>query len=412
MKVLWLVNIGLPEVMNLMKIKKSRPFGGWLINSSKKLSEENNIKLTLVFPDNKVKNIEKYKGEKITYYAFRKSNKENFKKILEEVKPDIVHIHGTEFSHSLDMLKACEEKNIKKVTSIQGLVSVISRHMTANLPIRVIYGMTLRNFLFRDSVTGLIKNFKKRGVSEIQVIKQSTDIIGRTSWDYACVKQLNDNLNYHFCNESLREEFYNHRWEIEKMEKYSIFLSQGQYSIKGLHYVIEAMPIIIKNYPNARLYVGGKNIILKTSIKDRLLITYYGKYIKELIKKYKLEKNVIFVGELDEIAMCQRYLKSNVFVCPSTIENSPNSLAEAMILGVPSIATNVGGILDMLDHKKDGLIYQTDAPYMLAHHICEIFENPDLANFLSKNARKKALDAHDIQKNTKKLLEIYTKILK
>ena len=88
-----------------------------------------------------------------------------------------------------------------------------------------------------------------------------------------------------------------------------------------------------------------------------------------------LERNVVFTGPLDEEKMCQRYLKSNVFVCPSSIENSPNSLGEAMVLGVPCVASDVGGVSDMLKHKEEGFVYQTDAPYMLAHYVCEIFEN-------------------------------------
>ena len=91
------------------------------------------------------------------------------------------------------------------------------------------------------------------------------------------------------------------------------------------------------------------------------------------------EGKVFFTGPLDEEKICQRYLRSHVFVCPSSIENSPNSLGEAMILGVPCIASYVGGIPDMLKDREEGLLYQHNAPYMLAHHICEIFEDKMLA---------------------------------
>ena len=129
-----------------------------------------------------------------------------------------------------------------------------------------------------------------------------------------------------------------------------------------------------------------------------------------MIKRLDLERNVVFTGPLDEKKMCQRYFKSNVFVCPSSIENSPNSLGEAMILGVPSVASYVGGIPDMLKDKEEGFLYQHDAPYMLAQYVCEIFENEDLALKFSNNARQHALKTHDRDENARNLIEIYEEI--
>ena len=129
------------------------------------------------------------------------------------------------------------------------------------------------------------------------------------------------------------------------------------------------------------------------------------------MKKYTLEGSVIYTGLLDEKKICQRYLRSNVFVCPSSIENSSNSLGEAMLLGVPSVASYVGGIPDMLKDKEEGFLYQHDAPYMLARYVCEIFEKEALAFKFSKNARTHALKTHDRDENTRKLIAIYREIL-
>jgi glycosyltransferase involved in cell wall biosynthesis len=299
---------------------------------------------------------------------------------------------------------------VETIISIQGLVSIYAKHIYANLPFSTVYGFTLRNLLRKDSVYLHKKTFELRGENEIESLQKTNHIIGRTTWDKACSNQINPEAKYHFCNETLREEFYKHQWDINNCEKYSIFLSQGQYPIKGLHYMLEAMPLILKKFPKAKVYISGKDITKSDSIKDKLLMTHYGKYIRKIIKRLDLESNVIFTGPLDEEKMCQRYLQSNVFVCPSSIENSPNSLGEAMILGVPSVASYVGGIPDMLKDKEEGFLYQHDAPYMLAHYVCEIFENKDLALELSKNAREHALKTHDRDENTRKLIEIYEEI--
>jgi glycosyltransferase involved in cell wall biosynthesis len=174
--------------------------------------------------------------------------------------------------------------------------------------------------------------------------------------------------------------------------------------------MVEAMSLIVKKFPKTKLYVGGYNITQSDTLKEKLKLTYYGKFVKDLITKYDLQDKIVFTGLLDERQMCERYLKSHVFVCPSSIENSPNSLGEAMILGVPCVASDVGGISDLLKHREEGFVYQADAPYMLAHYVMEIFSNIDVALKFSKNARSRAKNTHDIEENTKGILEIYQSI--
>lgn len=419
MRILWLVNLALPEASQLMGINQS-PFGGWLINASKELSKHEDIELSIAFPSNKAGNFKELKGKTINYYPFVpiKDNdiksieyNETFRELLDYIKPDLVHIYGTEYLHTLSMVNTCNRLNIETVISIQGLVSVIESHIYASLPTKVIYGKTLRNLFFNDNVSGTRKKYKKRGKSEIQAIESAKHVIGRTTWDKACVSQINPYAEYHFCNETLREEFYKHKWNINECEEYSIFLSQASNSIKGLHFMLDAMDIIIKRYPMAKLYIGGKNIIKRDSIKDLLEQKYYAKYVGQKMEKMKLKDKVIFTGPLNEEEMCQRYLKSNVFVSPSSIENSPNSVGEAMILGVPCVASYVGGTPDMLKDKEDGFLYQHDAPYMLAHYVGELFDNRELALEFSKNSRAHALKTHDKMDNTKRTIEIYKSIV-
>lgn len=416
MRILWLINIPLPEASILMQREVS-PYGGWLINASNKLSKNEKVKLSIAFPDKKIKRFERIEGNIISYYPFEEINKKKdidnntiLKDIVEDIKPDIVHIYGTELPHSVAMVNVCNELNIKTVISIQGLVSIIEKHMYSGLPLFAIYGRTLRNLIRKDNVSGLKKIFVNRGKNEIIALERTKNIIGRTTWDKACSLQVNSNINYFHCNETLREEFYKYQWDLNKCERYSIFLSQAQYPIKGLHFVLQALPLIITKYPKTKVYISGKNITKSDSIKDKLLMTYYGKYIRKIIKKLDLEGNIIFTGPLDEDKMCQMFLNSHVFVSPSTIENESNSLSESKILGVPSIASYVGGVIDRVHHNIDGFHYQHDAPYMLAHYVCQIFENDSLALKFSSKAREYALQTHDRDENTRRLIEIYTKI--
>jgi glycosyltransferase involved in cell wall biosynthesis len=177
-----------------------------------------------------------------------------------------------------------------------------------------------------------------------------------------------------------------------------------------LHKLLEAANLLKAEFPNIAIRIAGGNIISTETIKDRLRLSGYGNYIKKLLSKYGLTKHVTFTGPLNEEGIISEYLNANVFVCPSSIENSPNSLAEAQILGLPTIAAYVGGVADMITHKHDGLIYRFEEVEMLAECIRELFINDNLANSISKNGVFTAEERHNEKKNFDRINNIYKKI--
>ena len=74
-------------------------------------------------------------------------------------------------------------------------------------------------------------------------------------------------IQYHKCNETLRECFYTGSWGYQQCEPYSIFVSQATYPIKGFHFLLEALPSILNVYPQTHVYVSGVDI---TSTRRRL----------------------------------------------------------------------------------------------------------------------------------------------
>jgi len=302
--------------------------------------------------------------------------------------------------------------NIKSVIHLQGLTSIYSLHYMANLPDDVQRGLSFRDFIKRDSLIQQKKKFIKSGVDEVNAIRLTKHFIGYTTWDEACVKQINPDASYYRFNDILRESFYGRNWQLDNCERNSIFISQGHYPLKGLHFVIESMPLILRNYPKTKLYVGGFDITRSKSKFRFLLRTTYANYLLKRINELNLRDNILFLGLLSEKEMCERYLSSHVFVSPSSIENTSFSLLEAKYLGVPSIASYVGGVIDLIDHGLDGFYYQHDAPYMLASYILKIFNNDELALSLSENSRTKAIKKHDPFASIQNLTDIYNRILK
>jgi len=408
--VLWITNILLPDICE--KIGLPKPFvGGWMFALSKYLSSQEDVSLSVasVYDGSEIKEVV---VNNIIYFLLPikdivndHTSKSLWANVNSSFKPDIVHIHGTEFPYGLSYIKSYGAD--KCVISIQGLTSVYARYFLGGLKKDEIdnntslYDKIRKNTLYNQQL-----QMEKRGEVEIEYIKNAKNIIGRTDWDKDHVWAINPNAKYHFCNETLREGFYSKSWDYDHCEKYSIFLSQGMVPLKGIHQVIKALPLILRSYPDTKIYIGGKNIIQYNSFKEKLTRGPYARYTSDLIKKCGVENKVIFLGGLDEERMIERYLKSNVFLCPSAIENSPNSLGEAQILGVPVVSAYCGGVPNMIEDKKTGFLYRYEEVESLARIICDLFNNT-YNKELSRNEKEVGYKRHSIHNNGQALKEIY-----
>ena len=417
-KVLWITNIMFPEAVSLLtgqgELKAS---GGWLLGAANALLRSDEVQLTVASVSPLVQELTFVKGEKINYYALpmgKGNTRINYdyeplwKQVKQEVKPDVVHIHGTEFSHGYAYVRACGVDNV--VVSIQGLVSAYYYYYYYDISsLSVMKNITLRD-LRSETIFHGQKDFRIRGEYEKALLKEVHHIIGRTSWDRSRTWAINPNAEYHFCNETLRDEFYDgSKWNYNKCVPHSIFISQGSYPIKGLHQVLKAMPLILRHYPDTMIRVAGTDITQERPVFGRLGITGllgYGKVIKGIIYKYDLSKHLTFTGGLDAEQMKNEYLKSNVFICPSSIENSPNSLGEAQILGVPHLCSYIGGAMDMMKGNEECL-YRFEETECLAYKVCSIFASGAKQVDMSQEALKR----HDPEINRKQLLSIYANIV-
>ena len=418
MRVLWISNIVLPEAERLLRGNGDlKSTGGWMIGAAQALVEHKNVELFIACPSREVRDIIELQGKSITHILFPlgKGNmsknheyKAYWKQINEKVRPDVVHIHGTEYSHGLAYLEQCG--NCHVVISIQGLTSVYAGYYIAGLNTKdILTHLSIRDIL-RGSLLQEQKRFYHRGQYEVEMLKLTKHVIGRTSWDKAHCWAINPQAKYHFNNETLRESFYESEgWEYKSCVPHSIFVSQATYPIKGLHQLLLAMPLIMRTYPDTVIRVAGRDITQSCNLIQRLRLSGYGKIIRSLIQKYKLNNHVIITGGLSEQEMKQEYLRANVFVMPSSIENSPNSLGEAQILGVPCVAAFVGGVKDMIPNDNCGLMYRFEEWQMLAKNICDVFASSD--HFSNKEMREVAAERHNREKNAQALVEIYRQII-
>ena len=189
--------------------------------------------------------------------------------------------------------------------------------------------------------------------------------------------------------------------------------------------------IVLKTLEFNNIYVAGNSVVSYRTLKDKIKLPAYGKYLRRLMKENALEDKVTILGKLDSTAMKERYLKSSLFVCCSAIENSPNSLGEAMLLGMPCVTADVGGIPGIFDADKDGIMYEgtrcsensfdgidkdeearlEKIAENLAAAVIRMWSDEEKESVYCINAREHALRDHDRQANYEQTVKVYEQIV-
>lgn len=416
MRILWITNNLLPDIcehLHMPEVTKT----GWLHSAANQIKSEVKLSVAALYAGHELKQISLNGINYILVPALKDkriyddSLSVYWKTIKKTVNPDVVHIHGTEYPAGLGYIESCGANGV--VISIQGLISEIAKYYNFGLDnLEILEYISLRDILKRETLWRQARSFQVRGKYECEYLRRGINFIGRTNWDKAHIKTFNPAANYYFNNETLRNSFYESEWSLEKAEKHTIFFSQATYPMKGLHILIKAIPIVLRKFPDTLIRVAGFDLTKAShsALAGRLRATTYGNYLHSLLCKYDVEKNIQFTGNLSETEMCDMYLKSHVYVNASALENSSNSIGEAQLLGVPVVASFVGGTDSIVTNNESGLLYPADDVTRLADCIIRVFEDDTLALCLSENGRLQARDRHDKTKNKDRLLEIYRDI--
>ncbi len=412
MKVFWLVNTPLPEGAAALGLK-APPGGSWL--SAQAACLRGRCELVVCHVTGKVKRRERVEAGGVAHIFLPNamdSLRSAFEALLAEEKPDVVHVHGTEYEPNTLLVDVCGGKC---AVSLQGIMTEYAKHYDDGLPARferVNPAVALMKKLFyADSVALGKQAFARQGVLEVAALEKAAYILGRTAWDKAFAQQTAPAAQYRHVGENLRGEFYEARaWEEEACEKHSIFVSQASYPIKGFHMLLAALPALAEQYPDIHVYVGGARPFTfgnRALDAAKNLFFEYHRYVDGLIKQNGLARYITYTGPLDAWGMVTQFRRCNVFLSPASIENSPNSVGEAMMLGVPVVASDVGGVSSMLVDGDEGLLYGFGDTGAMAEKIGAVFNDAHLAKKLSQNARNHAGSTHDRDKNTADLLAVY-----
>lgn len=407
LKVLWFTNT--PSLAEDY-INKKPMGGGWIKSLEKEMQQH--VDLSIAFYC--TKNIKFFRYGKTIYYPIfkKKSNwmkiknrifsllepKEDinsFLNIIKQVNPDVIHIHGTEQPFGLIQ----KFVNNPTVVSIQGNLSVYNYKFFSGITYSsVLKNSRFINLLFLQSFLHTYKRFAKGAAREKEIFRYTKNIIGRTSWDKRIAKVLAPKAVYFHNDEILRDAFYSNVWLYKTDTFLHLFTTTGPNLYKGLETILHAANLLDNNDIKFKWKIAG---IDKNEEIVRLASKGAG---------IPVSNNIEFLGPLDEGQLIDRLMQTHIYIMASHIENSPNNLCEAQILGIPSIATCAGGTSSLITDNQNGILIQDGDPYVLAGAIMEVRDNYGQAMARAINSREIALSRHNINKNGADLLEIYRSV--
>lgn len=420
MRILWLsMNSGLYQDIN--KPNASYNGGGW-ISSLQKLveaAEENVLALafishtplkkivqnrTVYYPiyekaSNKIQKIIQYHGG----YKHINSKKylSQINDVIEDFKPDIIHLFGLENQLS----SVLEQHKVPVVVHLQGL---LAPYDNAFFPVdfnksSFLFPFTVREWIYRNGYIFAKNSIHVRGKREYDLFKKMRYAMGRTEWDYQISQLLSKDSLYFHVDEILRDPFYLNagKWECPNTSEFKIVSTISNTIYKGLDLILKAACLLKKQTD-----INFKWQVIGISNQDAIV-----RFFERKLKINSSEVGVEYLGVLKENDLCDALLDSHMYVHPSYIDNSPNSLCEAQLLGMPVIGTFVGGIPSLINHNETGILVPANAPFELAYYLKTCYIEKENMKRMGRMAYLTACQRHNKNRVLRSLLDTYLNVL-
>lgn len=388
--------------------------GGWIASLEQILRSASDVELGVAFEhhDDRFKSIQ----DGVAYYPINLNAKlvqklrrklglddecgaliAHAKRIIADFQPDVIHVFGSESCFGL--LSA--HTHIPVVIHMQGS---LPSYANARFP----PGYSRFDFLCASGgnplrLYRLFSNdaaFCKRAQREEQILRICQHFMGRTEWDKAIAAIYSPEASYDYCSEALRPEIYDHDrcWSPGGGRRIELVSTLSMPLYKGADLILKTARLLRHELGlELRWRIFGVSQCRLQEIKTGIRAQDCG---------------VALMGVAEGAAIRDALMESDLYVHPSYIDNSPNSLCEAQVLGVPVVGTDVGGIPSLVEHGRTGYLVPANDPYMMARRITQLINDPVLAARLGQNGREVARTRHCPNNILSDLLAIYTKFAK
>lgn len=412
MKILWFTN----TFSNYKDNKVGYNGGGWISSLESVITCEQNVELGICFLDDSSfcerKNNVTYYGVKKIYcnslfkllnlsYKLAWKNElkswkyyeEAFFGVINSFKPDVVHVFGLENYFGL----IGNSVNIPVVLHIQGILGPCGN---AFLPPFYSIKRWTKNFLHPFFYIKRIRteNMRKLAIlREEEIFKRVNYYMGRTTWDYRLSQLFNNESVYFHVDEILRETFYDSKSKREIPNELTIVTTISNAPYKGFDLILKTAALLKKQYGYSFVWNCFGNI----NPDD----------FEKLTGLKAADLNVRLNGIATADRLKDAILKSTLYFHTSYIDNSPNSLCEAQILGIPTIATNVGGVSSLIEEGKTGYLIPANDPYQATYLINKLYSDINLNRAIGEAGKQVALKRHNKSTITNNIICCYKELI-
>ena len=336
-------------------------------------------------------------------------------KIIQENKPDLIHVFGAEWCYGM----LASHVTIPVVIHIQGLWSQIRNSLL--LPGQSSLFDRFKPELWNHPL-GFFARYQYYNLSmerhrrEEEILRCNKYFMCRTRWDQSVVRFYNKNARIFHVDEALRQEFIEckDRWirpprpagtedcsmktqsPTQEGKRLVLVTTGACYSIKGPDVVLKTAKLIQENtdYQVEWKWIGGTD----EDIRE----------FEKLTKVKAQEVGVRMLGTLSATEMISELLAADMYVHTSYSDNSPNAVCEAQYLGMPVIATDTGGVISLFSEQYDkDMIVPMNDPFYLASKIIDLREDDAKAKILADDNWTIAHQRHDAERIRKQLMECY-----
>lgn len=410
MKVLWF-EITTPSLYE----RTNMVLGGWQDSLESVIKSEGNIELYVAFPSNVLKEKKEIDGvtyiplllkysllDKIqdlfTWTVFRDKLIERSLNVIKEVKPDIIHVFGTEYPYGII---SCRIK-IPVVLHIQGaMIPYHNAYYPPGYNNFSMFFLQFPNIIRQVYVWVKDKKEESRVRLEKSVWKSVSYYMGRTNWDKAMVSCFNPQAHYFHVDEVLRPVFYktHERWNVKAGQRLKLLTIGIGTFWKGPDLILKTSNVLKQLNVDFEWNIAGEiRTDVRTVVEKRENLQYK-------------DNHVNILGYVDADHLIELMLLSSMLVHTAYIDNSPNSICEAQLLGVPIISTMVGGIDSLIENGVNGILIPANDPWRLAYEIISLANNDDKMRMISRKAQDVAAKRHDRSVIKSQLMSCYNSIL-
>jgi glycosyltransferase involved in cell wall biosynthesis len=417
MRVLWFTNIPLPA-FTARHGGEGRLEGGWLDSLRVEVCRRSEIELAVATTTSEP--IVPFCEDGVTYYGVemaplsrRRVGRavtnwrhvqappgalDRCRDVVAEFGADLVHVHGTERFFGL----IAGTVDIPVVASLQGILGEYVRHFFAGVALDdVLRELATRDFMRGHGWLHTYLDMRAAARQERRIMRRCDAFLGRTAWDKAFAQRSNPRAPYFEGPELLRPPFYGGAWAAGSGARRPTLLTvTGPAPYKGVEMLIAAAAAL------RRRGRGDVDIRIAGSIVGSPMWPA----LNRRLRRSGVEDAVTWLGALPADGLVRELENASVFVLPSHIENSPNSLCEAMLVGTPCLAARVGGVPSLLEHGKEGLLFTDDDVEALCDGATRLLDDEALAASCSAAACLAARRRHDPERAVRLLLEAYAAV--